>query len=193
LLGGKGSKNMQRRNSSNLAINEKRLWDTIHEVAKIGPGKAGGSNRQALTDEDGAVRALFRRWCEEAALSMGVDQMGNMFATRHGTDPSALPVFIGSHLDTQPTGGRYDGVLGVLSGLEIIRTMNDLGLETRHPITVVNWTNEEGSRFAPPMLASGVFAGAHSLEYGLSRVDADGISLGAELERLLASGEGRLC
>jgi hypothetical protein len=104
-------------------------------------------------------RALFQRWCDEAGLEMGVDEMGNMFARREGTDPDALPVYVGSHLDTQPTGGKYDGVLGVLGGLEIIRTLNDLGIRTKHPIVVTNWTNEEGTRYAPAMLASGVFAG----------------------------------
>ena len=112
-----------------------------------------------LTDEDGEGRHLFKRWCEAAGLDMGVDEMGTMFARREGTDPDALPVYVGSHLDTQPTGGKYDGVLGVLGGLEVVRSLNDLGIKTKHPIVVTNWTNEEGARFAPAMLASGVFAG----------------------------------
>ena len=169
---------------SNLHINSDRLWDSIHEMAKIGPGVRGGSNRQTLTDEDAAGRRLFQTWCEDAGLTMGVDMMGTMFARREGTDPEALPVYVGSHLDTQPTGGRYDGVLGVLGGLEIIRTLNDLGIRTKHPIVVVNWTNEEGTRFAPPMLASGVFAGVHTLEWAYDRTDAEGHTFGGELKRI---------
>ena len=118
----------------NLRIDSARLWDSLMEMAKIGPGVAGGNNRQTLTDADSEGRHLFQRWCEAAGMTMGVDTMGNMFATRAGTDPDALPVYIGSHLDTQPTGGKYDGVLGVLAGLEVVRTMNDLGVRTRHPV-----------------------------------------------------------
>jgi len=143
----------------NLKINADRLWDSLMEMAKIGPGVAGGNNRQTLTDEDAQARALFQSWCEAAGCTMGLDQMGNMFARREGADPDALPVYVGSHLDTQPTGGKYDGVLGVLGGLEILRTLNDLGIRTKHPIVVTNFTNEEGTRYAPAMLSSGVFAG----------------------------------
>jgi N-carbamoyl-L-amino-acid hydrolase len=168
----------------NLKINADRLWDSIHELAKIGPGVAGGSNRQTLTDADSEGRHLFQRWCEAAGMTMGVDTMGNMFATRAGEDPAALPVYMGSHLDTQPTGGRYDGVLGVLGALEVVRSMNDLGIRTRHPIVVTNWTNEEGARFAPAMLASGVFAGIHSQEYAYGRTDMDGKVFGDELKRI---------
>ncbi|MCO5065362.1 MAG: Zn-dependent hydrolase [Rhizobiaceae bacterium] len=173
----------------NLRINADRLWDSIHEMAKIGPGVAGGNNRQTLTDEDGEGRRLFRKWCEEAGLTMGVDKMGTMFARREGTDPEALPVYVGSHLDTQPTGGRYDGILGVLGGLEVIRSMNDLRIRTRHPIVVTNWTNEEGTRFAPAMLASGVFAGIHELDWAYDRVDAKGKRFGDELERIGWKGD----
>jgi N-carbamoyl-L-amino-acid hydrolase len=168
----------------NLRINPDRLWDSIMEMAKIGPGVAGGNNRQTLTDEDGEGRRLFQRWCEEAGLEMGLDQMGTMFARREGTDPDALPVYVGSHLDTQPTGGRYDGVLGVLGGLEVIRTLNDLGIKTKHPIVVTNWTNEEGTRFAPAMLASGVFAGMHDQAWAYDRKDREGKRFGDELERI---------
>jgi N-carbamoyl-L-amino-acid hydrolase len=168
----------------NLRINGDRLWDSIHEIAEIGPGIAGGSNRQTLTDFDKEGRALFKRWCDRAGMTMGVDQMGTMFARREGADPSLDPVYVGSHLDTQPTGGRYDGVLGVLSGLELIRTLNDLGIETRRPIVVVNWTNEEGARFAPAMLASGVFAGIHTLDYAYQRKDPEGKAFGDELKRI---------
>ncbi|MBL3610985.1 Zn-dependent hydrolase [Rhodovulum sulfidophilum] len=173
----------------NLRINGDRLWDSLMEMAKIGPGVAGGNNRQTLTDADAEGRALFSRWCDEAGLSMSVDQMGTMFATRPGEDPDALPVYVGSHLDTQPTGGKYDGVLGVLGALEAVRTMNDLGIRTRHPIVVTNWANEEGARFAPAMLASGVFAGVHSLDYAYSRQDLEGLSYGDELARIGWKGE----
>ena len=168
----------------NLRINGDRLWDSIHEMAKIGPGIAGGSNRQTLTDEDGEGRRLFQSWCEDAGCTMGVDQMGTMFMRREGTEPDALPVYVGSHLDTQPTGGRYDGVLGVLAGLEIVRTLNDLNIRTRHPIVVTNWTNEEGARYAPPMLASGVFAGVHKQDWAYGIEDAEGKKFGDELERI---------
>jgi N-carbamoyl-L-amino-acid hydrolase len=169
---------------SNLRINGDRLWGAIHEMAEIGPGVRGGSNRQTLTDEDSQGRKLFQTWCEDAGLTIGVDKMGTMFARREGADPDALPVYVGSHLDTQPTGGRYDGVLGVLGGLEIVRTLNDMNIKTRHPIVVVNWTNEEGTRFAPPMLASGVFAGVHTLNWAYGREDAEGANVGDELERI---------
>jgi N-carbamoyl-L-amino-acid hydrolase len=173
----------------NLKINADRLWDSLMEMAKIGPGVAGGNNRQTLTDEDGDGRKLFQKWCDAAGCSMGVDSMGNMFATRAGEDPDALPVYVGSHLDTQPTGGKYDGVLGVLGGLEIVRTLNDLGIKTKHPIVVTNWTNEEGTRFAPAMLASGVFAGVHSEDWAKDRVDAEGKRFGDELKRIGWEGD----
>ncbi|WP_417584787.1 Zn-dependent hydrolase [Pelagibacterium sp.] len=168
----------------NLKINGDRLWDSLMEMAKIGPGVAGGNNRQTLTDADKEGRELFQRWCDEAGLEMGVDTMGTMFARREGTDPDALPVYVGSHLDTQPTGGKYDGVLGVLGGLELIRTLNDLDIKTKHPIVVTNWTNEEGTRFAPAMLASGVFAGVHELDWAYDRIDAKGLKFGDELKRI---------
>ena len=173
----------------NLKINADRLWDSLMEMAKIGPGVAGGNNRQTVTDEDGEGRALFQAWCEEVGCTMGLDQMGNMFAQFPGTDPDALPVYVGSHLDTQPTGGKYDGVLGVLGGLEILRTMKDLGIKTKHPIVVTNWTNEEGTRFAPAMLASGVFAGIHTQDWAYEREDAEGKSFGDELKRIGWRGE----
>ncbi len=170
--------------AQNLRINGDRLWDSLMEMAKIGPGVAGGNNRQTLTDEDAEGRALFQKWCEDAGCSMGLDQMGNMFAHREGTDPEALPVYVGSHLDTQPTGGKYDGVLGVLGGLEIIRTLNDLGIKTKHPIVATNWTNEEGTRYAPAMLSSGVFAGMHTQDWAYDREDAEGKKFGDELQRI---------
>ena len=173
----------------NLKINGERLWDSLMEMAKIGPGVAGGNNRQTLTDADGEGRALFQKWCEAAGCTMGLDTMGNMFARREGTDPEALPVYVGSHLDTQPTGGKYDGVLGVLGGLEVIRSLNDLGIRTKHPIVVTNWTNEEGTRFAPAMLSSGVFAGIHTQDWAYARTDAEGKSFGDELKRIGWRGE----
>src|SRR6478735_4575536 len=173
----------------NFRIDGARLWDAIMAMAEIGPGVAGGNNRQTLTDADAEGRALFRRWCEAAGMTLGVDAMGTMFATRAGEDPEALPVYVGSHLDTQPTGGRYDGVLGVLGALEVVRSMNDLGIRTKHPIVVTNWTNEEGARFAPAMLASGVFAGVIDLDYAYGRTDLDGKRFGDELERIGWKGE----
>ena len=170
--------------ASNFKINGDRLWETIMEMAKIGPGIAGGNNRQTLTDEDAKGRALFQKWCDEANLSMGIDKMGTMFARREGTDPNALPVYVGSHLDTQPTGGKYDGILGVLGGLELIRSLDDMNIKTKHPIVLVNWTNEEGTRFAPPMMASGVFAGVHTLDWAYAKEDSDGKKFGDELKRI---------
>jgi len=168
----------------NMRVNADRLWDSLMDMAKIGPGIAGGNNRQTLTDSDAEGRRLFQKWCDDAGLTMGVDTMGNMFMTRAGEDPEALPVYVGSHLDTQPTGGKYDGVLGVLSGLEVVRSLNDLGIRTKHPIVVTNWTNEEGARFAPAMLASGVFAGVHSQDYAYGRKDPEGKTFGEELKRI---------
>ena len=168
----------------NYRIDGSRLWDSLMQMARIGPGVAGGNNRQTLTDADAEGRALFRKWCEAAGMSMGLDRMGNMFMRHEGAEPSLAPVYIGSHLDTQPTGGKFDGVLGVLSGLEVIRTIRDMGLKTRRPIVVVNWTNEEGARFAPAMLASGVYAGVHDEAYANSREDAEGKRFGDELDRI---------
>lgn len=173
----------------NLRINGDRLWDSLMEMAKIGPGVAGGNNRQTLTDADAEGRTLFQKWCEEAGCDMGLDTMGNMFAIRPGTDPDALPVYMGSHLDTQPTGGKYDGVLGVLGALEVVRSLNDMGIKTRHPIAIANWTNEEGTRFAPAMLSSGVFAGIHTEDWAKARQDADGKLFGDELRRIGWQGE----
>lgn len=170
--------------AANMKINADRLWDSLMEMAKIGPGVAGGNNRQTVTDEDGEGRHLFKDWCEAAGCTMGLDTMGNMFAMRPGEDPDALPVYVGSHLDTQPTGGKYDGVLGVLGGLELIRTLNDLNVKTKHPIVVTNWTNEEGTRYAPAMLSSGVFAGIHDEEWAYDRTDAEGKKFGDELKRI---------
>jgi N-carbamoyl-L-amino-acid hydrolase len=161
----------------NLRIDSDRLWQSLMDMAKIGPGVAGGNNRQALTDDDSTARHLFQSWCEAEGLTLHTDKMGNMFARRDGSDASLPPVMVGSHLDTQPTGGKYDGPLGVLAALEIIRSMNEAGLQTRHPIEIVNWTNEEGCRFTPPMMSSGVFAGVHSLDWAYSRTGCSGVAL----------------
>jgi len=167
-----------------LTIAGGRLWSSLMEMAGIGPGVAGGNNRQTLTDADAEARRLFQRWCEAEGLTMGIDTMGNMFARREGAEPALPPVYAGSHLDTQPTGGRYDGVLGVLAALETVRTLNARDVRTRHPVVVVNWTNEEGTRFAPAMLASGVFAGVHELDWAHDRHDAAGHRFGDELARI---------
>jgi N-carbamoyl-L-amino-acid hydrolase len=174
---------------ANLKIDGNRLWDSIMEMAKIGPGVAGGNNRQTVTDEDGEGRRLFKRWCDAEGLAMSVDQMGTMFARREGADPSLPPVYVGSHLDTQPTGGKYDGVLGVLGALEIVRTLNRLEIKTKHPIVVVNWTNEEGTRFAPALMASAVFAGVLKLEDAYGKKDAEGRTFGDELARIGWKGD----
>ncbi len=174
---------------TNLHIDPSRLWDAHMQVAKIGPGLRGGNNRQSLTDSDREVRDLFVRWCEEAGLTVTVDRMGSIFARRPGRNNDLPPILAGSHLDTQPTGGRFDGVFGVLAALEVVRTLNDHGVETEAPIEIVNWTNEEGSRFPPPMIASGVFAGVFSLEEGLAKADADGRTIGEELKRIGYAGE----
>ena len=170
--------------SDNLKLDGDRLWQSLMDMAKIGPGVAGGNNRQTLTDEDAEGRELFKKWCLKENLKMGLDSMGNMFAERPGSEPDLLPVYVGSHLDTQPTGGKYDGVLGVLGALEMVRTLNDLNIKTRRPIVIVNWTNEEGTRFAPPMMASGVFAGMHTQDWAYGRTDADGKKFGDEIQRI---------
>ena len=175
--------------NGNLRIDGARLWASLMDMAEIGPGVAGGNNRQTLTDADREGRDLFASWCAQAGMSLAIDSMGSMFARREGTDPSLPPVMAGSHLDTQPTGGRFDGVLGVLGALEVVRALNDAGIRTRHPIEIVNWTNEEGARFSPAMVASGVFAGAIEEAVALARTDLEGATLGAELERIGYKGE----
>ena len=174
---------------SNVRINGQRLWDSLMEMAKIGGTPKGGCKRLTLTDLDKQGRALFRAWCQQAGCSVKVDEMGNMFARRAGVEDSLPPVVLGSHLDTQPTGGKFDGVLGVLGALEVVRSLNDLKIKTRYPIEVANWTNEEGSRFAPAMVSSGVFAGVYTKEFAYSRVDPDGKKLGDELVRIGFQGD----
>ena len=174
---------------SNMRIDGQRLWDSLMEMAKIGATPKGGCKRLTLTDLDKQGRDLFTQWCQSAGCTMSIDEMGNMFARRSGEDNSLPPVMMGSHLDTQPTGGKFDGVLGVLGALEVVRSLNDLKIKTKHPIEVANWTNEEGSRYAPAMVSSGVFAGAYTKEFAYSRVDADGKTLGSELDRIGYKGK----
>jgi beta-ureidopropionase / N-carbamoyl-L-amino-acid hydrolase len=173
----------------NLRIDGDRLWASVEEMAKIGATPKGGVCRLALTDFDKQARDLFVKWCVAAGCQVSIDRMGNIFARREGTNPNLAPVATGSHLDSQPTGGRFDGAYGVLAGLEIIRTLNDFNYQTIAPIEVVVWTNEEGSRFAPAMVSSGVFAGAFDLDYGHSRADSQGTTLGEELARIGYAGE----
>jgi N-carbamoyl-L-amino-acid hydrolase len=172
-----------------LRVDGDRLWATIMASARIGPGRTPpGLQRLALSDADREMRDLFVTWCRQAGCRVTVDRIGNVFARRAGVEDQLPPVVIGSHLDTQITGGRFDGVLGVLAGLEIVRTLNDAGVRTRRPIEIVNWTNEEGARFPPPMLGSAVFAGVRTLEWALARTDAGGRTVAEELERIGYAG-----
>ncbi len=166
-----------------LKTNGQRLWASLMAMAEIGATARGGSCRLALSDEDRAGRELFAHWCTEAGMSLSVDPIGNLFARRPGSDPDAAPVMMGSHLDTQPEGGRFDGVYGVLAGLEVVRTLNDLGIQTRKPLEVAVWTNEEGARFTPAMFGSAVFTGVMALDAALAVCDADGISVAQALQR----------
>jgi N-carbamoyl-L-amino-acid hydrolase len=168
----------------NLQINPQRLWDSLMETAKIGGTPKGGICRLTLTDLDRQVRDWFKAQCEALGCTVAVDEVGNMFARRPGRNSALPPIAMGSHLDTQPTGGKFDGALGVLAALEALRTLHDLGYETNAPIEIVNWTNEEGARFAPAMLASGVFAGVFPAGYAHSRADRDGRTFGEELQRI---------
>jgi beta-ureidopropionase / N-carbamoyl-L-amino-acid hydrolase len=170
--------------ASNLQIDSIRLWDTIHETAKFGATPKGGVRRLTLGPEDKQVRDWFRAACEAAGLDVHVDALGSMFALRKGRDMTKPPVGLGSHLDTQPTGGKFDGVLGTLAALEVVRTLNDAGIETEMPICIVNWTNEEGSRFAPAMMASAAYAGDFTTEDILSRKDADGVTVAEALDNI---------
>lgn len=175
--------------ATNLSVDGARFWRTIEESAAIGTGPEGGLRRLALGDADAQMRRVFVGWCEAQGYAVTVDRMGNIFARREGSDPSLPPVTIGSHLDTQAAGGRFDGIVGVLGGLEVLRTLDDLGIETRRPIELIDWTNEEGARFTPPMLASAAFAGVYPLDWALGRSDDAGHTLGAELQRIGFAGE----
>ena len=173
---------------TNLTIDPQRLWDQLMETAKFGGTAKGGIRRLTLTDDDKQVRDWFKAQCEALGCTVTVDEVGNMFARRPGRNDALPPIAMGSHLDTQPTGGKFDGVLGVLGALEALRTLVRAGYETNAPIEVVNWTNEEGSRFAPAMLASGVFAGVFTPDYAYARADREGKTFGDELERIGYAG-----
>jgi len=170
--------------ANKVYVSAERLWDSLMDMAAIGPGVAGGCNRQALTDEDKQGRDLFVRWAQEAGCHIMVDELGNIFARRDGIVSDASPVLAGSHLDTQPTGGRFDGVYGVLAGLEVVRSLNDHGISTPRPIEIAVWTNEEGCRFSPAMLGSGVVCGTYTRDFAYSRQDRDGNRFGDELARI---------
>ena len=175
-----------------LEINPQRLWQTLERSAEIGRFRDVGLRRLALSAEDKEMRDLFVRWAKEAGCSVEIDRLGNIFARRAGSDPSLAPVAIGSHLDTQICGGRYDGILGVLCGLEVVRTLNDRGLQTRRGIEVICWTNEEGGRFAPPMMGSMAFAGVLPLNDVLATKDDDGITVEQALDKIGYAGPAPL-
>ena len=174
----------------NLQIDGGRLWDSLMQMAVIGATEKGGVCRLTLTDLDRQSRDLFVAWCESAGCAVAVDAMGNIFARRPGRNDTLPPVVTGSHLDSQPTGGKFDGAYGVLAGLEVIRTLNDAAVETDAPVEVVVWTNEEGSRFPPAMMGSGVFAGKFSLEEAYATTDVDGKRVDQELDRIGYKGDG---
>jgi N-carbamoyl-L-amino-acid hydrolase len=172
-----------------LRINGPRLWTSLMDLARIGATDKGGVKRLALTDLDRQGRDLVVQWGREAGLSITIDKIGNVFMRREGANPALPPIVTGSHIDTQPTGGKFDGNYGVLAGLEVVRTLNDLNIRTEAPIEVAFWTNEEGSRFVPVMMGSGVFCGAFSLETAYAARDVDGRSVGEELQRIGYQGE----
>ena len=177
---------------ANQSINGERLWASLMELAKLGATVKGGVCRLALTDLDRQARDIFVRWCEDAGCTVSVDAVGNIFARRPGLNPDLPPVMTGSHIDTQPTGGKFDGCFGVLAGVEVLRTLNDLNIQTQAPIEVVVWTNEEGSRFAPCMMGSGVFAEKFTLEETLAKTDAQGITVGEALNAIGYAGSRKV-
>ncbi|CUW20078.1 N-carbamoyl-L-amino acid hydrolase [Serratia grimesii] len=170
-------------------VNGERLWQSLRDMAQFGAIPKDGVTRLALSEEDRLARDQLRDWALEAGCSVRVDRMGNMFLRREGSRPELAPVITGSHVDSQPKGGRFDGIYGVLAGLEVIRTLNDHQIITERAVEVVNWTNEEGARFAPAMISSGVFAGVFDLAYGLSRSDDQGVSIGEALQQIGYAGE----
>ena len=169
---------------TNHRIDGKRLWDSLMVMAEIGATPKGGVKRLTLSDVDKKGRDTFKGWCEALGMTVRVDAIGNMFARREGRDPKRLPVLMGSHLDSQPTGGKFDGALGVLAGLEVMRTLNDLNIQTEAPIELVNWTDEEGSRFGHSLMGSGVWAGVYTLEKAYGLRDADGVSVSDALDAI---------
>jgi N-carbamoyl-L-amino-acid hydrolase len=167
-----------------LRVNDKRLRSTLEEISKIGSTPGGGVTRLALSDEDKRARDLFVKWLKELDVQITVDEMGNIFGRRPGKNNDLPPVMAGSHIDSQPKGGRFDGSLGVMGALEVMRTLHENKVETEHPVVIVDWTNEEGSRFAPAMVASGVWAGALDRDWAYARTDLSGKKQGEELERI---------
>lgn len=172
-----------------LRVKGERLWQSLLDMAQFGAIPKDGVTRLALSEEDRQARDQLRDWALEAGCHVRIDRMGNMFLRREGTRPELAPVVTGSHVDSQPNGGRFDGIYGVLAGLEVIRTLNDRQIATERAVEVINWTNEEGARFAPAMISSGVFAGVFDLEYGLSRQDEQGTSIGEALQQIGYAGE----
>ncbi|MTH78906.1 Zn-dependent hydrolase [Paracoccus aestuariivivens] len=175
--------------SAETRVDLARFWSTIERSADIGQGRPGGLARLTLTDSDKEIRDQFVAWCQDAGLSVEIDEMGNIFGRRSGLDDSLAPILIGSHLDTQINGGRFDGIAGVLAGLELVRSLNDAGHVTRRPIVIVDWTNEEGARFSPPMVASGVFVGSYGVDWAHDLIADDGARFGSELERIGYRGD----
>jgi len=176
---------------TDLHIDGKRLWQSLMELAQIGATPKGGVRRLTLSDEDRRARDLFCQWARAAGLAVEIDGIGNLFARRAGTDPSLPPVAMGSHLDSQPSGGKFDGAYGVMAGLEALRTLDDAGVRTRAPMEVVSWTNEEGSRFTPVLMGSGVFSGAFTLDHVRAQKDLEGISVGDALSKIGYAGTAR--
>jgi N-carbamoyl-L-amino-acid hydrolase len=172
-------------------VDADRLWSSLMELARIGATPKGGVRRVTLTPTDREGRELFARWCREAGLELRVDGIGNMFARRAGTERDAPPVVMGSHLDSQPNGGKFDGAYGVMAGLEVVRALNDAGVQTRAPLEVASWTNEEGSRFVPTLMGSGVFTGVYALEEILTHKDVEGVSVGEALKSIGYAGNAR--
>jgi N-carbamoyl-L-amino-acid hydrolase len=174
-----------------LRINADRLWDSLMELARIGATPKGGVKRLTLTEEDRGARDLFARWARETGLAVEVDAIGNIFARRAGADAALPPVAMGSHLDSQPSGGKFDGAYGVMAGLEVLRTLNEAGVATRAPLEVVSWTNEEGSRYTPVMMGSGVFANVFTLEHARVQKDIEGVTVGDALQAIGYAGGAR--
>jgi beta-ureidopropionase / N-carbamoyl-L-amino-acid hydrolase len=177
---------------NDIRIDFDRFWSTIEKSAEIGKGRPGGLSRLALTDADKAMRDQFVAWCRDAKLETRIDAAGNISARRAGQNNALPSVVIGSHLDTQINGGRFDGVVGVLAGLEICRTLDEAGRTTQRPIEILNWTNEEGARFSPPMVGSGCFMGAYALDWVYARVADDGATFGEELKRIGYRGDASI-
>lgn len=174
---------------SNMIVDENRLWNSLMETAQMGGLPNGGVARLTLTEHDKNVRDWLKAQCEKLGMSVKVDEVGNMFALRAGRNNQLAPIAMGSHLDTQPTGGKFDGILGVLGGLEVLRTLDQSGYVTEAPLMLVNWTNEEGSRFAPAMLGSGVYTGVYSHDYADNREDIEGVKFGAALDEIGYRGD----